>query len=99
MIDGTVRRRDPREFFGLERALWEDRHAGTLSGRQLELLAKAQRELGAAVAASDPQSEAAAADIKRTRALLDAITVARDVLSAARDALRDRDGPVFGPRA
>lgn len=99
MIDGTARRRDPREFFGLERLLWEDRRAGTLSGRHLELLAKAEREIALAIAGSGAESGATAAEIKRMRALLDAITVACDVLTAARDALRDREQPVLGPRA
>ena len=97
MTQGSERHRDSGEFFGLERLLWDDRYSGALSASYQQQLAEAERELAVEMRAGDGRAEAL--DAERNRALLDAIKVARSVLSAACDALREREAPVFGPRA
>lgn len=84
MNNENTRRRDSGEFFGLERALWEDRQNGTLCAGYLARLAAAEAELSAAMpgaAGSDPAVNAG---------LLAAVQAAREVLEAAKEAVRDR---------
>lgn len=97
MTHGSERRRGADEYFGLERLLWEDRRDGSVCRGFLEQLARAERELGADL--GERGAALAPAEADRHRALLEAVRAARAVLSAARDAVRERDVPVFAPRA
>lgn len=96
-VRSAERRRDAGEYFGFERLLWDDRDTGTLSARYQTQLADAERELAAVV--KEVNDGVKPAETERNRALLDAIRVARSVLAAAREALRERGSPVLGPRA
>lgn len=89
----TTRRRQPGEFFGLERQLWEDRHRGVLSAELIERLNGAARSVEAGLPA------ALGAERARLTRLHEGLRTARDVLEAARDALREGETPALGPRA
>lgn len=93
MNDTPIRRRQPGEFFGLERALWEDRHRGVLSTELIERLNGAARRVEAGLAS------ALGAERARLTRLHEGLRTAREVLEAARDALREGETPALGPRA
>lgn len=96
MTDPTDERpRSSKEYFGLEGSLWEDRHTGRLSEQYLELLARTQRQLERALALGLSE----ASERTRVRALAEAVGAAQQVLTAARDAMREQDAPMLGTRA
>lgn len=90
-----TRRREPREFFGLERQLWDDRHDGALYERYLDLLTDTRCRLAAALMAC----AADATDTARMQAMLHAVEAATDVLDAAHQAVLGFEAPAFGPAA
>jgi hypothetical protein len=89
----TTRRRQPGEFFGLERQLWEDRHRGVLSTELIERLNGAAKDVEAGL------PTAVGAERTRLTRLHEGLRTAREVLEAARDALREGETPALGPRA
>jgi hypothetical protein len=89
----TTRRRQPAEFFGLERQLWEDRHRGVLSTELIERLNGAAKGVEAGL------PTALGAERARLTRLHEGLRTAREVLEAARDALREGETPALGPRA
>jgi hypothetical protein len=80
--DDVTRSRAPGEFFGLEQALWEDRHDGRVAAGYLRLLDEAAVGLAARAASALPAEEAA-----RVAALRVAVERGRAVLQAAREAI------------
>ena len=93
MNQATTRRRQPGEFFGLERQLWEDRPRGVLSTELIERLNGAAKSVEAGLPA------ALGAERGRLARLHEGLRTAREVLEAARDALREGETPALGPRA
>jgi hypothetical protein len=88
-----TRRRQPGEFFGLERQLWDDRHRGVLSTELIERLNGAAKSVEAGL------PSALGAERARLTRLHEGRRAAREVLEAARDALREGETPALGPRA
>jgi hypothetical protein len=82
------RQRDPSEFFGLERQLWDDRHEGRLRKEWIARLRRAELQLSVALDAGD--------DREALHLMRDALRVAQDTLAAAGQAMGGRSLPGGG---
>ena len=82
------RRRDPSEFFGLERQLWDDRHDGQLRKDWIAKMRRAELQLAVAMDAGNPRED--------FRLMRDALRAAQDTLAAAGQAMAGRSMPAAG---